>query len=117
MKFSKLREFRQDGVSLIADVRNYLMVDLVFSLRELYNGLTKLSFDDNFNSFTVSVTVPATSELPIRNQLDRIPTGKIILRDGASNAVVDGATAWTRDFVYIQNTSGSAVDVTVVFFV
>ena len=115
MKFSKFREFRLQVADLNSIIK-YLTVDLVFSLRELYTGLSRLSFTENFEAFEVTVTVGATSELPIRNQLAETPRGKILLRDGASNSVVDGDTAWNSNFVYLKNTSGSAVTVTAVFF-
>ncbi len=86
-------------------------------LRDLAVGLTKLNFEDNFNSFTTTVSVAAVGDTSIRNELDEVPTGKIILRDGGSNNVVDGVTDWDRDFVYLQNLGGSAVTVTVMFFV
>jgi hypothetical protein len=115
MKFSKFREFRLQ-LATLENVIKYLAVDLVFSLRELYTGLSRLNFVENFESFKVTVTVPASSELAIRNQLPETPTGKIILRDGGSNSVVDGSTAWNSNFVYLQNLSGSPVTVTAVFF-
>lgn len=120
MKFSKFREFR-DLSGGIGEVVKYLTVDLVFSLRELYTGLSRLDFTENFEAFEVTVTVPAATSpvtnLAIRNQLDPvIPTGKIILRDGGSNGVVDGTLAWTKDYVYLQNLDASDVTVTVVFF-
>lgn len=117
MKFSKFREFR-DLSGGIGEVVKYLTVDLVFSLRELYTGLSRLDFTENFEAFEVTVTVPANSELAIRNQLDPVvPTGKIILRDGARAGVLDGDTAWTKDYVYLKNTDATNdITVTVVFF-
>ena len=115
MKFSKFREFRLVTATLDSVIK-YLTVDLVFSLRELYTGLSRLDLEENFNAFKVSVTVPASSELAIRNQIGPdVPTGKIMLKDGSSSSVVDGDTDWNANFVYLKNTSGSDVDVTVVF--
>ena len=107
MKFSKFREFRPGN-----EVSKYLGVDLVFTLRELFTGLSRLNFNNNFQSFETEVTVPAGSELAIRNELGEVPSGKIILRDGGSNQVVDGDTAWDDNFVYLKNLDGSN-DVTV----
>lgn len=94
----------------------YLGVDMIFNLRELTNGLAKLNFEDNFNSFQASVTIAASSELTIRNRLGEIPTGKLIIKTDNID-VVDGDTANTKDFVYLKNTSGSSANVTVVYFV
>lgn len=115
MIFSKFREFRLQIASLDSVIK-YLSVDLVFSLRELYTGLSRLSFADNFQSFQVTLIIPASSEIPIRNRLPEVPSGKIILKDGGSSSVVDGDTPWDLNFVYLKNTSGSEVTVSVVFF-
>ena len=118
MKFSKFREFRL-VTATIESVVKYLSVDLVFSLRELYTGLSRLDFTENFQSFKVVVELPlGGGDVAIRNQLSPIvPTGKIILRDGGGNTIVDGNTDWNEDYVYLKNTSGTTdYEVTVVFF-
>lgn len=111
MKFPRPRLFRPGNA-----IDKYLGVDLVYTLRDLFTGLNKLSFNDNFQSFQVSVTVTASSELAIRNELGVIPTGKIVVRDGGSSDIVDGDTAWTADWVYVKNLSGTDKTVTVIFF-
>ena len=100
------------------EVINYLETDLAYTLKDLARGLlNRLNFDDNFNAFTAEITVPSGgADLAIRNRLDRTPVGKIIVRDGGANTVVDGDTAWSNDFVYLKNTGGSDVTVTVVFY-
>lgn len=114
MKFGSFKEFRGGLESVISE---YLRVDMTRILRELAVGLTKLSFEDNFESFITEVTIPATSEIEIRNQLRGItPTKRIILRGGSgAQNVVDGSTDWSNDFVYLQNLGGSSVTVTVMF--
>ena len=87
-------------------------------IRELGVGLTRLSFDDNFESFEVDVTIEATSELEIRNQLrDAIPSKRVVIAGGTgAGDIVDGDTEWTTNFVYLKNTSASPVTATVLFF-
>lgn len=116
MKFTGLREFRAVGTEEIFDVVKYLAVDLVTSLRELTNGLRRLSFADNFDSFQDTVTIASGAEARIRNQLDSIPTGylKIKSNPGGVN-VVDGDTEWTNDFVYLKNSGATSATVTAVF--
>lgn len=111
MVFRKFREFRPG----LNNYLKYLEVDLALNFKDLFNGLTSLSFRDNFKSFTVTVTIPGLSELAIRNELDSIPSGKIILRDNGTNEIVDGSTAWTKDHVYLQNLNAAEKTVTVLF--
>ena len=125
MKFSSFKEFRglRSIVQMAPDrmievIGEYLRVDVTKTLRELAVGLTRLRFTDNFEAFEVEVTIPATSEVPIRNELKskEIPTQRLVVRGGTgAQNVVDGDTEWTQDFVYLQNTGGSEVTVTVVF--
>lgn len=119
MKFTAFKEFKDLLGTDIESVKRYLVKDLKVLLRELQGGLTKLSFEDNFKSFTTTVTIPASSELAIRNELrTEIPTKRIIVRGGAgSQDVVDGDTTWNRNFVYLKNTTGSPVTLTVLFTV
>jgi hypothetical protein len=108
--FKKFREFRA-----INNTLKYLEIDLALNFKDLFNGLRHLNFDENFVSFKITVTVPGSSELAIRNQLDSIPSGKIILKDNGTNAIVDGVSPWNKDFVYLQNLSASPKTVTVLF--
>ena len=85
------------------------------NLRELFNGLTKLNFADNFQSFQAEVTIAATSELAVRNELNAVPSGKIIVK-ADNNAVVDGDTDNDENFVYLKNPSGTSAKVTVIWF-
>ena len=120
MRFTQFKEFKEadPNTGTLETVISYLFADMPKTLRELSYGLTKLTFADNFESFKVSVTIPATSELAIRNQLrsGQIPTERIIVRgkSGAEN-VVDGDTDWTKQFVYLKNVGASAATVTVLF--
>jgi hypothetical protein len=116
MRFVAFKEFRQQAQATIEAVGEYLSHDLRKVLRELQAGLTKLSFDENFDSFTEVVTIAASSEVKIRNKVrDAIPRYKIIVRDNGSG-VVDGDEAWSLDFVTLKNTSASSKTVTVIFF-
>ena len=118
MKFTILRQFRKIQ-GTIEDVFTYLETDLQTTLKDLSTGLTKLSFDDNFQGWVEEVTIPASSELKILNRLQtKIPSYKLILRGKTgAESVVDGDTEWTIDNVYLKNLSGSSVTVTVAFLV
>jgi hypothetical protein len=110
MKFPKFREFRS------GEVEKYLSIDLAYTLKELWAGINKLSFEDNFKSFTVDVEIGAGLELKIRNDLNEVPTGKIIIRNYGTNDIVDGDSIWNREAVFLKNIGASAAKAKVLFF-
>lgn len=112
MKFSQFREFRPGNIA-----EKYLSVDLVVTLRELFNGLSKLTFSENFKSYTTSITVAASGDTAVQHDLGEIPTGKILIRDGGSQDIVDGDSAWTTNYIYLKNLGASPVTVTVIIFI
>ena len=116
MKFAGFREYRPSNQT-IEEIIKYLSVDLVRSQRELTVGLTKLDLEENFNSFLVNgIVVPAASELAIRNQLNVIPTQRIIVKGGTdSNNVVDGDTPWDINFLYLKNVGATDATINVLF--
>jgi hypothetical protein len=115
VKFSLLREIRDTGTLALSDIITFLTRDFGKTIRELDLGLTRLSFVDNFRAFKTTVTIPAGTELAIRNELRSvIPSERIILRSNSSS-IVDGDTAWSLNFVYLKNTGGSQATITVVF--
>jgi len=117
MKVGSLKEYREDSSDIEA-IHYYLRIDQTKSLRELFLALNRLTFSDNFDSFAVSISIPASSELPIRNAIKSgdIPSAWIRIRGGdGSQNVVDGDTLWDRSYVYLKNTGITAVTLTVVF--
>jgi hypothetical protein len=117
MKFPGFRELRNNGDLSVKDVIKYLSVDLIYILRELTNGLTKLDFSDNFQSFSVAVEIAAASELQIRNELDLIPTKWVIMDNIVGGANIErGDSEWTLDWIYLKNVGGSTCQATVTFF-
>ena len=90
--------------------------DVALVVKELAIGLTDLTFDDNFTSFEKTVTISATSESQIRNQLKFQPTRYIIV-DQTGNGLVtrSSTTDWNDNFLYLYNHGSNEVTVTVVF--
>ena len=85
--------------------------------KELEVGLTELSFKDNFDSFETEAIIEPSSVLSIRNELDSIPTGRIILRQNKEAAISDSLTDWNKNFVFLENhDSTNTVTLTVRFF-
>lgn len=90
--------------------------DISALVKELENGLRKLTPSNNFSGFTTTVTISATSELRLTNQLKTVPTGYIILEQTSGNNVVTkGDSPWTTDFLYLKNNGSSEVTVKIHF--
>jgi hypothetical protein len=105
-----------------SSVIKFLMIDLWSWLRDLTIGLKKISFQDNFQSFTVqNIKIPAGTEVSIANQFKSvypgfIPSGRIIIRQQGDANIIDGLTSWTSSSLYLRNPSGNDAVVTVLFF-
>lgn len=103
-------------------VLKFLEVDLWSWLRELTVGLMKINFKDNFQSFTVqNIAIPAGTEVSIANQFKNvypgfIPSGRIIIRQQGDANIIDGATTWTANSLYLRNPSANDTVITVLFF-
>jgi len=65
--------------------------------------------------FEATVTISATSELAIRNELTFIPTRYIILSQTGNGLITKGTTDWTSDYVYLYNNGAVSVTVTIFF--
>jgi len=84
-------------------------------MKSLFAGLLKLSFKDNFQSFTVEeLTIPAGTEVSITNQLGTIPTARLIVRQTGDGLVTDGV--WDLQTVRLFNNGAVDVTITVIFF-
>lgn len=91
------------------------LFDLKQLLRHLSAGLERLTFEDNFEGFNITVVISAGSELKFRNQLNFIPTKYIITHQTGNGLITAGDTAWTRDFIYMKNHGAADVTVTLQF--
>lgn len=105
-------------------VVKYVEVDLWSWLKELANGILKISFKDNFQSFTVeNIIIPPNTEISIPNAFrtaypGNIPSGRIIIRQSMSGVtVIDGDNVWTENHVYLKNPDlTETVKISVLFF-
>jgi hypothetical protein len=103
-------------------VLKYIDVDLWSWLKELYNGLFMINFNDNFQSFTVNnLTIPAGTEIAISNQFGlsypgSIPSGRIIVRQQGDANIIDGLTIWNEKQVFLRNPSANDATISVIFF-
>lgn len=69
----------------------------------------------NFNGFLYEGTIPAGTEIQLVNRAKTVPTGKIVIFN-QGGYVEDGATANSKDFVYLRNPGVASVTVKVFFF-
>lgn len=95
------------------EVLQYLEVHLANTLQDITTALANLTLKDNFKSYTASVTIGAGQEIAVQHNLGDIPTGKLIVRQNVAG-IVDGDTAWTKDYIYLKNTGASTATATVV---
>lgn len=88
--------------------------DLGQLVKELAIGLRNITFADNFKGFEKTVTISATSETQIRNELQNIPT-KYIIVSQTGNGLVIKSNTWTKDFLYLTNNGAEEVTITIIF--
>ncbi len=105
----KLGSNTNDGIS------RYLQGAIFGWLLNLVTGLTKLSFEDNFESFTVTdLDIPAGQTVEITNELNITPSARIITRQSGNSLVTDGD--WDAGFVRLINNGANPVTVSVIYF-
>lgn len=83
-------------------------------VKELENGLRKLDFLNNFQSFEVIATFGPNEEIQITNRLQDIPKYYIIGRRDSPGDIVDGDQPWTQEAVYLKNTSANTITATII---
>jgi len=112
MKFTGVKLFRSGSTT--EDAIRYLSVELANSLRDLTIGLNKLKLLDNFEGFEATFSFAGSDEQSFRHNVGFIPSQRIIVRSSASD-IVDGDTAWSKDYVYMKKTGAGAATATVIF--
>ena len=65
--------------------------------------------------FETTVTISATSELEIRNELTFEPTRYIILSQTGNGLITKGTSTWTSNNIYLYNNGAESVTLTVFF--
>jgi hypothetical protein len=111
MKFSGFRTFKLGQT--VEDVIDYLKNGLALSLKELQNGLTKLSLVDNFESQVLTISIPASSTVQYSHNLGVTPTKRLIVKADGSG-LDDSTNAWTSTSVYFRNSSASTINATII---
>lgn len=103
------------------NIKKYIIADLWNWLLDLSNGLTRLRFNENFETFTINdLFIKAGTEVSIANAFIRsgsgVPTGYIVVRSSGTNTITDGDTPWSSGFVTLKNVGSVDATITVIFF-
>lgn len=112
MKFSGFKLFRSGDT--IEEAIRYLSVELANSLKDLTSGLNKLKLLDNFEGFEATFSFSGNDEVSFRHNAGFIPSQRIIVRANTQD-IIDGPTAWSKDYVYLKKNSAGSGSATVIF--
>lgn len=83
------------------------------------DGLSELSFEDNFKGFMWTGTLAPLEEIQIGNKFkDSIPSYFLVIMAEGANNIVKGSAEWTDRYVSVKNAdSTTTATVTIFFFV
>lgn len=110
-KFSGFRTFKIGQT--IEDVIDYLLNGLAISLKELQTGLSALTLEDNFQTQTLTVSIPPGVTVGYSHNLGVIPSKRLIVKADQST-IDDSTTPWTSTTVYFRNSGGAQVNATII---
>ena len=117
MRFSDIKRF---AGAIPEDAVTYLNQVLGGGLRDLYIGLSKLEFKENFETFIWEGDIAASGTSSITNVLGRVPSYRLIARAiplTAGTVIIDDSTsAWTESVVYLRNSGTANARIKAVFF-
>lgn len=114
----RFRDFKRFAGRSLEDVIEWVQNELNSVMRELFIGLSKLRLQDNFNSYSVELTLQPTEVRQISHPFREIPSGYIIFKQVGDGVIDASETSWTNEVVYLRNNSASnVVTVTAIFFV
>jgi len=108
MRFRGFREIVGD------DVKGFIRKDLAGCMKDLFAGLKRINFEDNFETFTATIKLEAGEQGYIVNALNVPPTKRIVIRQTGNGLITDG-TAWNSEKVSLINNGAEEVTATVLF--
>ena len=89
--------------------------NLVDLAKKLTIGLTKLTIEDNMESFKVEdLDIANGTEVTIGNKLTFVPK-QYIITSQVGNGLVTKTNTWDIDSLYLTNNGSSDVTITVIF--
>lgn len=96
-------------------VGRYVQTDLYGWLKNLGAGLLRLNLTENFEAFRVENLVIPPGEVQITNNLNVIPTSRIIVKQTGNGLVTDGT--WDINFLRLINNGAVDVTISVIFYI
>lgn len=108
MKFRGFREFVSGKVDY------YVQHDLTSCMKDLFAGLKRLSFEDNFDTFLADVKLQAGEEVTLENRLSAPPSKYLVVRQTGNGLLTDGSV-WSAEKVSIKNNGAVVVTATLIF--
>ena len=111
MRFRGFRKF----VGRESNIVKFLTGELHTCLKDLFSGLERLSFEDNFQSFEASVKLQSGEEGRVNNPLPVAPSKMIVTRLKGNGVVGEGTGAWNNSQVTVLNHGPSTVTATILF--
>ena len=112
MKFRGHRIFKGKD---LAGIANYIQGDLSSLFKDLFVGLTKLNFSDNFDSFETTVKLEVGTEVKISNTLGKATPSKFIVTRNEKTSIITQGTAWNSQSVSVINKGPVDTKATIVF--
>ena len=97
---------------------SFANIESIYELiQELMTGFTRLSFDDNFESFEVKdLKIGAGLVKSIPNSLTEIPSKYIIVSQTGSSVISKTTTdKWNKNTLYLKNNGIEDVTLNIVF--
>lgn len=85
-------------------------------LKELANGLRKLTFSDNFQVFTAEVELAVGEEKTITHRLQAVPKYYIIGGMSGNGKIINGQTPWTDSTISVQNVGIEDTTINLIIF-
>lgn len=96
-------------------ITTFLKGELYVCLKDLFVGLTNITFEQNFQSFTADVKLKSGEEGRIANQLKVAPSKMIIVRLKGNGLISEGSTGWNNTEVSVLNNGPDTVTATILF--
>lgn len=97
-----------------SDVKSFIQKDLASCFKDLFTGLKRLNFEDNFESFTADVNIQAGETVTIENKLSS-PVSKFLTVRQKGNGLLTDGDVWTSERVSVKNNGAVTVSATIIF--
>lgn len=95
------------------DLENKLVKYYNTLIDELNVGLSRLTFEDNFNAQIVEITLPANTEREVSHSLKVRPKYKIVLKQRGNGVIEDSTKSWDDKRIWLVNNSGNEITATI----